>query len=268
MLARGFCRIVGLGRRWLAGGVLAGAMLAALGVASPAHAALDQTWIAAEGSDAASCQAYDPCLTLAKALANTTAGGTVFVMDEGVYGSATITQSVSIRGEVGRPVMVAQIRINAGPADRVVIADVDLEGVAQSRAIAYAYGVRVDAALEVLIQNCGIRNYQAGDATAVIITSAYQVRVTIDHSTLYNNQVGVLVTNNPGSGHLKLFHSLLMANYTSGVRVLNTGNDVIMAYNNILGSTKGLDLQNGGVGKSYGNNLLTSGDAPTVITMN
>ena len=231
--------------------------------AAPAMAAIDQSWIAAEGSDSASCTALDPCLTLAKAAGVTASGGTIFVIDSGNYGAVTLTRPVSIRSELGHPVMTTQIRILAGAADRFTIADVDLVGTATAMGIAYGYGVKIDGALEVLLQNAGIRDYQSGDATAVEITSAYQVRVTMDNCTLYNNQVGVLVTNNGGSGHLKMFRSLLLANYTAGVRVVNAGNDVLMAGSNVLGSTKALDLQNGGGGKSYGNNTLTSGDIPT-----
>lgn len=239
------------------------ALAALLGGASPAWALIDQSWVAAEGSDGASCIAIDPCLTLARAATMTATGGTIFVLDSGNYGAVTLTRPMSIRSELGRPAVTAQIRINAGAADRFVIADVDLVGTGTAAGIAYGYGVKIDGALEVLLQNVGVRDYQTGDATAVQITSAYQVRVTLDNCTLYNNQVGVLVGGTGGLGHLKLFRSLLLANYTSGVRVLNTGNDVLMAGNNILGSVKALDLQNGGAGKSYGNNTLTSGDVPT-----
>ncbi|NBC35371.1 hypothetical protein GTZ99_02235 [Novosphingobium sp. FSY-8] len=250
-------------RAVLAAGLLGGGAL----VSSPAYALIDQTWIAAEGSDAATCQAMDPCLTLAKAVTMTATNGTIFVMDSGVYGAATITRPMSIRSEIGRPVMVAQITLAGGAQDRFVISDVDLEGTATASGIAYEYGVKVTGALEVLLQNVGIRYYRAGAATGVQIVSAYTVRVTLDNSTVYANQVGVLVSSNGGAGHLKLFRSLLLANYDAGVRVVGTGNDVLMAGNNVLGSTKALDLQTGGVGKSYGNNTLTSGDIPTSMAM-
>lgn len=246
--------------RWLA---LLLALVASVCGASPAWALIDQSWVAAEGSDNASCLAIDPCLTLAKAASVTATGGTIFVIDSGNYGPVTLTRSMSIRSELGRPSITTQIRINAGAADRFVIADVDLVGTGTASGIAYGYGVRVDGALEVLLQNVGIRDYQSGDATAVEIISAYQVRLTVDNCTIYNNQVGVLVTDNGGTGHLKMFRSLLLANYTAGVRVVNTGNDVLMAGSNVLGSVKALDFQNGGAGKSYGNNTLTSGDIPT-----
>jgi hypothetical protein len=43
-----------------------------------------------------------------------------------------------------------------------------------------------------------------------------------------------------------MFRSLLLANYTAGVRVVNTGNDVLMAGSNVLGSVKALDFRMGG----------------------
>lgn len=246
-------------------GVIRGALaLAAVlgGAATASAATIDQTWVAAEGSDSATCISWDPCLTLAKAASVTTTGGTIFVTDSGNYGAVTLTRSMNIRSEIGHPTMVAQIHIVAGAADRFTITGLDLEGTATTSGIAYSYGLKIDGALEVMIQDVGIRNYQSGDATALEITSAYQVRVTLDNCTLYNNQIGALVTDNGGTGHLKMFRSLLLANYTAGVRVVNTGNDVLMAGSNILGSIKALDLQNGGAGKSYGNNTLTSGDIP------
>ena len=232
-----------------------------------ADALANQTWVAAEGYDAGNCSAYNPCATLAYAHGQTAPGGTLSVMDTGNYGPLVITKAITLRTDFGTAAVVTSIRIAAGPNDKILLLGLDLEGIGP--ATTYGYGVRVEQAREVLIQNCRIKDY-TGDATngaAVYIANTAATRVTVDSSTLFNNTMGVVVSNAPGgAGHLKLYRSLVLANPSAGVRVTAAGNDALLVGNIILGSAKALDIWAGGMVSSYGDNVLTSGDAPTILT--
>ena len=241
-----------------------------LGLAVPvAQAAADQTWVAAEGGDYGTCASIQPCATLAYAINQTVAGGTISVMDTGNYGPVTITRPVTIRSDLGTAQVITSIRIVAGPTDRILLLGLDLEG--RAAGSSYAYGVRVEQAADVMIQNCRINDYtgDASNGAAVQIVPTSAARVTLDGVTLFNNTMGVLVSNGTGgAGHLKLYRSLLLTNPAAGVRVAGSGNDALLVGTIILGSTKALDIGSGAVIKSYGDNVLTSGDAPTLVPKN
>ena len=64
-----------------------------------------QTFVSATlGNDTNPCTRVSPCLTFAAALAQTTAGGEIDILDPGDFGSVTITKAVTISGDVGASV--------------------------------------------------------------------------------------------------------------------------------------------------------------------
>src|ERR1700730_14832883 len=78
-----------------------------------------RTYVSGQGSDTNGCTVTTPCKTLKAALALTTAGGEIFVLNSADYGPATITKSVSIVSEGAAGGMLATngtvaITINAG----------------------------------------------------------------------------------------------------------------------------------------------------------
>ncbi|ODU80767.1 MAG: hypothetical protein ABT10_16255 [Novosphingobium sp. SCN 63-17] len=232
--------------------------------AAPAQALVDQTWISAEGMDSGGCLALVPCATLAYAIRQTSPGGTIFVMDSGFYGAATIDRSLTIRSEYGQMSMVASITVNAASTDKVMLDNVALECAAPARGIAYGYGVQVLKGADVLLNRVSIKDCLATGTVGagVYIYSTTNSRVTIHDSVIFNNRVGVLVSSTDGMAHAKIYRTLFLSNSESGVRVIGTGNDAIMADNNLLGSVKSMDLQSGGASRSFGNNSMTSGDTP------
>jgi hypothetical protein len=120
-----------------------------------------------------------------------------------------------------------------------------------------------------LIHNVRIKDYNAAGTvgSGIYINSQSWTRVTISDCLIFNNTVGVWVTSNGTGAHLKAFHSLLLANTESGVRVVGSANDAWMSGNSMLGSTKAMDLRNGGTARSFVNNAITSGEAPIGMTM-
>jgi len=256
---------------WVAGrrGWALAAGVAGLAMASPAWGALDQTWISAEGLDSGACLPTAPCATLAFAVARTTPGGIVTVMDSGYFGVATIDRALTLRAELGRPLMVVSITVNAGVNDKVVIENLALQGKSAGMGIAYPYGIQVVQAGDVFLRQVSIKDYNAAGTvgSGVYINSITQTRVTMDETTVFNNTVGVWVTSVGGNAHLKMFRSLILSNGESGVRVVGAGNDAMFSGNQMLGSTNSLDLQSGGAARSFGNNALTSGAVPIGMSL-
>ena len=66
-----------------------------------AAATAQRTFVASSGNDANVCSLTLPCRGFAAAVAQTTAGGEVIVLDSGGYGPVTITQSVSLIAPAG-----------------------------------------------------------------------------------------------------------------------------------------------------------------------
>jgi nitrous oxidase accessory protein NosD len=131
-----------------------------------------------------------------------------------------------------------------------------------------AGGGRVLQAADVLLNRVNVKNCVLSSTVGagVYVYSTSNCRVTLNDSVLFNNRVGVLVTSTDGNAHAKVYRTLFLANSESGVRVVGTGNDAIMADNNMLGSAKSMDLQLGGASRSFGNNSMTSGDTPILMS--
>src|SRR5687767_11414210 len=75
--------------------VVALPVLLALHIA-PAGAQASRTWVSGVGDDVNPCSRTAPCRTFASALSKTAAGGEVNAIDNGAFGSATITRAVTI----------------------------------------------------------------------------------------------------------------------------------------------------------------------------
>jgi hypothetical protein len=88
-----------------------------------AHAAGTRAYVSVSGNDANTCSSpATPCRTLTGAIAQTTPGGEVVVLDSGTYGGATISQAVTVNAPRGVVAVVAtSIVVNAGPSDVVAL---------------------------------------------------------------------------------------------------------------------------------------------------
>jgi hypothetical protein len=99
---------------------------------STAQATISHTWVSSTGSDTNSCTRSAPCATFAGALAKTSAGGEIDVVDAADYGSVTISQAVSIEAKsVLATIQVSSgnaITVSAGASDIVVLRGLTLDG--------------------------------------------------------------------------------------------------------------------------------------------
>jgi hypothetical protein len=232
--------------------------------ATPALAQATRTWVSGVGDDANPCSRTAPCRTYAGAISKTAAGGEINAIDPGGFGGVTITKAITIRADgVTGGVLVAGtngIIINAGVNDKVVLEGLDIEGLGTGLA-----GIRIISARDVVVRNTTIRNFRGGAAAGVQVDGAVQVSVVISDSTILNNGIGVLVSSAGGNGAARVYDSVIVGNTTAGVRVSGAGNRAEISGSRIIRSPKGLEILSGGTIFSYGDNVLTVGDAPTVI---
>lgn len=231
--------------------------------ATPAMAQATRTWISGVGDDVNPCSRTAPCKTFAGAISKTAAGGEINVLDPGGFGGVTITKSITLRADhLEGGVLVSgtnAIIINAGVNDRVVLIGLDIEGLGTG-----TNGVNIIQAGDVLIQDCTIHAFDnAATGNGVLVNTTTATKVTIDHSTINSNLIGVNVTSTAGFGHVAVYDSLINNNTTAGIRVQNTGNDATILRNEIAGSANSLVIKPGASVISYGGNLLANGPAPT-----
>jgi hypothetical protein len=150
----------------------------------------NRTFVAAnKGSDTGVCPPTAPCQTLAYALTQTNAGGEVILLESGEYGTATITQSVSVSVTPGIYAGItvgsgAGISVNAGVSDVVT-----LRGLSFISFGGFS-GVGVFQALGVHIENCVFQGAFSGyDVDVEAATSVF-----IDGSSFKDFGVGILVS--------------------------------------------------------------------------
>ncbi len=229
---------------------------------SQALAQATRTWVSGVGDDANPCSRTAPCKTFAGAISKTAAGGEINTLDPGAYGTVTITKSITIRSDHLEAGVLASstngITINAGASDRVVLEGLDIEGAGSGGATGLN-GIRVLNAGSLLIVRNSIRNFMTG----IDINSGSQLKIAVQDNIIANNSVAGISVAGAGTGHLKLDNNLLFSNPAIGLVVNGAGNDAVISNNQIYSSTPGMSIINGATVKSFGGNLITSGDSPT-----
>src|SRR5918911_327250 len=74
------------------------ALVFTLLVSSIAQAQATRTWVSGVGDDVNPCSRTAPCKTFAGAISKTAAGGEIDALDDGGFGTVTITKSITIDG--------------------------------------------------------------------------------------------------------------------------------------------------------------------------
>src|SRR5215472_4199211 len=123
-----------------------------------AYALANRTFVSGTGNDANPCSLAAPCRSFAGALAQTSPGGEIAVLDTAGYGAVTITKAVSIVNEEGVEAGITVtsgdgITITAGGSDVVNLRGLTLVGVGGANGITFNSGGNLN------IQNCVIRGF-------------------------------------------------------------------------------------------------------------
>ncbi len=237
-------------------------------MATPAMAQATRTWISGVGDDANPCSRTAPCKTFAGAISKTATNGEINVLDSGGFGGVTITKSITLKAEGALAGMLVAgtsgIIINAG-ADGVVVLDgLDIEGLGATGNS--TNGINILNARLVYVRNTSIRGFtNAASGNGIAINSANKIALTVENSFIFNNNNGINVFSPGLNATARIYNSQLFFNVFAGVRVSGAGNVAEISNNVIDRTTKSLDLVAGGIVNSYGDNILSPGDAPIIV---
>jgi hypothetical protein len=190
--------------------------------------AYPRTWVSAiSGDDSNPCSVTQPCLTFARALAATSAGGEIDVLTPGDFGPVTITQAVSIYndqgGEAGTVVNsgTSGITINAGSSDEINLRGLIFDGANQSG----TSGVVFTSGAQLHITNCTFLGFTGTGITFSPGTgSAATAAMVIQNSAITANATGISIKPSGGiAANVTLSATRVDKNNGGGVRADGTG---------------------------------------------
>src|SRR5882724_5238793 len=214
-------------------------LVAAIGVplipVSSFAAPVARTFVSAQGSDANPCLVSSPCRTFQAALALTTAGGEIFVLNSANYGAVTISKAVTITSEGAVAGVLATtgvgITINAGASDVINLRGLDIDGGKTG-----ATGIQFSSGSALNIQRSVIRGF-TGSGINFAPSSASSLFVS-DTMVSNNQGNGVLVSGGAAAVKGALTRVTATGNgvgfFASGANVTMTVADAV-ASNNTYG---------------------------------
>jgi hypothetical protein len=180
---------------------------ACLWLASPtAEAVSPRAYVSVNGNDANTCNVPStPCRTFTGAIAQTTSGGEVVVLDSGTFGGGTISQSVTINAPAGVAALAATpIIVNAGASDVVTLRGITFVSPSPATGIALTF----NGGAVLNIEKCVFHGWSTGLAFGV----AGELHVT--DSTFRENFYGVLLSTGSGTLLASLERTRLLGNST------------------------------------------------------
>src|SRR5215470_2236422 len=133
--------------------LLSATTLVATLASTDAYALSNRTFVSGTGNDANPCSLSAPCRSFAGAIAQTSPGGEVAVLDTAGYGQVTIGKAVSIVNEEGVEAGITVtsgdgITITAGATDVVNLRGLTIVGAGGFNGITFVSGGAMN------IQNC------------------------------------------------------------------------------------------------------------------
>jgi hypothetical protein len=236
----------------------------ACGAATSAHAGLLRTFVSNNGIDTGSCYQGAPCQTISYAYKQTNSGGEINIVNSGTYGEVLVEKSITIRGDGSHVSFSGFIAIAAGANDLVKIENLDFDG----NNGFYPEGVQVTVGRDTIISNYNFSGFTNGSNGHGIFISPFNsasIRVSVVSTIVFGNDYGIVVSGT--NGHLKLINSQIIGNKIVGVQISGKS-DAYFIGSQILGNVKAVELGGGGAAISYGNNVITGGDAPTRLPTN
>ncbi len=200
------------------------AMFSASGGGGPSS----QTFVSATlGNDSNPCTRSSPCLTFAAALAQTTAGGEIDVLDPGDFGPVTITGAISIYNDaVGDAGTITSpgtsgIVVNAGANDWVSLRGLVFDGVNASG----TSGIVFTSGARLRIEHCAVLGFTTSGITfSPGAGSAATTQLVIVDTAILSNATGILIQPTGGIAAKALLRWLRIDNNTGeGLRIDGTG---------------------------------------------
>jgi len=177
----------------------------ACSVAGPAMGASQRTFVASYGSDGSpNCALLAPCRSFNAAIAQTSGGGEVVILDTAGYGPMVINKSIKVIGPagvyggisvIGGANPTTGIVINAGDNDDVILRGLDITGVPGSAPLPLI-GIDIQNAGAVHIEKSSISNFPEDGGSCLQVVTAKSVRVYVDDSFLRHCLTGIYANGN------------------------------------------------------------------------
>lgn len=176
--------------------------LLALTMATPEAAALSQrTFVASYGSDASpNCALLAPCRSFNAAIAQTSGGGEVVILDTAGYGPMVINKALKVIGPsgvyggisvIGGAGPTTGIVINAANGDDITLRGLDISGVPGAAGPFPDIGIDIQNAGGVHIEKSTVSNFTQDTSACIKVTAASTVRVYVDDSFLRACRTGI-----------------------------------------------------------------------------
>ena len=195
------------------------------------------------------------------ALAKTSAGGEISVLDPGGFGAVTINKAITIDGDGTLAGILAAgvngVIVSAGATDKVVLRNISIAGAGTG-----LDGVRFLSGKNLVLDHVTIYGF-TGDAVEMNITSTFS-NMEIHDSTITGAAVGVKVSNVGGGGALSLanlYNVRIESTTTNAVQALANGR-VHVSDSMISSNGNGLNANaSTAVINAEGNQLAFNGNA-------
>jgi len=215
-----------------------GAIVFSTAIAMSASAQATRTWVSGVGDDANPCSRTAPCKTFAGAISKTAPGGEIDALDPAGFGGVTITKSITLDGTGTLASILVSgtngVIINAGTGDRVVLRNIQLNGIGTG-----TNGVNILQAGTVDLDYVEIANFATSAVN--IANTSNNINVAIYHSTIHNIANQAITSNPTGTGTAKLSvdNSFISKNTFSAINQVN---------NTVSSITNTTMVHNGGAG--------------------
>jgi hypothetical protein len=162
---------------------------------APAHAQATRTWVSGVGDDANPCSRTAPCKTFAGAISKTAPSGEIDCLDPGGFGGITITKAITLNcsATLGSILVAGTpgVTINAGVADKVVLRNIQLQGLGPSGTPG-TIGVRILQAGVVSIEHCVVTQFGQQGIADVRTNAGGKLYIT-DTIVSHNTAAGIVV---------------------------------------------------------------------------
>lgn len=191
-----------------------------------------RTWVSGVGDDLNPCSRTAPCKTFAGAISKTAAGGEIDALDDGGFGTVTITKSITIDGGghlasiLGSGTNGVNVNDSATATPGTIV--VTLRNLSINGAGTGLVGVRFSSGAALILDKVQIFGFQTGIQTEVAKTS-------VSHSTFSNNRT--IAVRSMGASSLNLEDNMITTNNVAvqaeGTSTLRLSNNSV--YDNLTG---------------------------------
>jgi hypothetical protein len=246
-----------------------GIVLAVCGMTSAAQAQATRTWVSGVGDDANPCSRTAPCKTWAGAISKTADCGEIDALDPGGFGTVTITKGVTLDGGGGEGGQVASILAVGVPAitindssptcQKVVIRNMDLEGIFPSGSGSGTFGINIASAGAVSVENVSIRDFSQVGINDAPSTHA---NLTVRNSVIENmGGGGIFVASGSGTSRVAIINSTIQRSGAAGGNAgltVGAGGDVEVLDSSFVQNSGGGVLANNATAKVTLTNSMIS----------